>query len=204
MDLPGPLGESAIEILESVPNLSQLNGVNVSKILETGNHVIDAVLQPRLPEWTAEEPLADRVINAMWLYLMTYRLADEEKIDETSVWYVFLRLASDNSILIWLTLLTCYQLWLLKYLHKFKSFGMWLLYVQKLKLQKSFVFICLSWEKEYNYTSIKLVNRSWIVENLNSGYGDSCIFFLLFRMMKECLRKSKEVNEGREFWGICK
>lgn len=33
VDLPGPLGESAIEILESVPNLSQLNGVNVSKIL---------------------------------------------------------------------------------------------------------------------------------------------------------------------------
>lgn len=94
VDLPGPLGESAIEILESVPNLSQLNGVNVSKILETGNHVIDAVLQPRLPEWTDEEPLADRVVNAMWLYLMTYRLADEEKIDETSVWYVMDELGS--------------------------------------------------------------------------------------------------------------
>jgi tubulin--tyrosine ligase-like protein 12 len=86
VDIPGPLGESAIEILESLPNLSELNGVNASKILETGKHVIDSMLQPHLPEWTAEEPLADRIINAMWLYLMTYRLADEEKIDETSVW----------------------------------------------------------------------------------------------------------------------
>lgn len=87
MDIPGPLGESAIEILQSLPKLSELNCVNASKILETGKHVIDSMLQPRLPEWTAGEPLADRIINAMWLYLMTYRLADEEKIDETSVWY---------------------------------------------------------------------------------------------------------------------
>lgn len=87
MDIPGPLGESAVEILESLPNLSILNGVMASKILEHGKHVIDSKLQPHLPEWTADEPLADRVLNAMWPYLMTYRLADEEKIDETSVWY---------------------------------------------------------------------------------------------------------------------
>lgn len=87
MDIPGPLGESAVEILESLPNLSLLNGVMASKILEHGKHVIDSKLQPHLPEWTADEPLADRVLNAMWPYLMTYRLADEEKIDETSVWY---------------------------------------------------------------------------------------------------------------------
>ena len=66
-----------------------LNGVKASKILETGKHVIDSNLHPRLPEWAADEPLADRVINAMWLYLMSYRLADEEKLDETSVWYAF-------------------------------------------------------------------------------------------------------------------
>uniref|UniRef100_A0A2N9H5T5 Tubulin--tyrosine ligase-like protein 12 SET-like domain-containing protein n=1 Tax=Fagus sylvatica TaxID=28930 RepID=A0A2N9H5T5_FAGSY len=94
VDIPGPLGESAIEILESLPKLSELNGVNASKILETGKHVIDSILQLRLPEWTAEEPLADRIISAMWLYLMTYRLADEEKIDETSVWYVMDELGS--------------------------------------------------------------------------------------------------------------
>lgn len=50
--------------------------------------MIDSMLQPRLPEWSADQPLADRVLSAMWLYLMTYRLANEEKIDETSVWYV--------------------------------------------------------------------------------------------------------------------
>ena len=90
MDIPGPLGENAVEILESLPTLSSLNGVDVSKILETEKHVVDSMLQPRLPEWTAEEPLADRVLNAMWLYLMTYRLADEEKLDETPVWCAFL------------------------------------------------------------------------------------------------------------------
>lgn len=94
VDIPGPLGESAAEIVGALPNLSLLNGVNTSKILESGKSVVDAMLQPRLPEWTAGEPLTDRVINAMWLYLMTYRLADEEKIDETSVWYVMDELGS--------------------------------------------------------------------------------------------------------------
>ena len=89
MDIPGPFGESALEILESLPNLSVLNGVNASKIFETEKQVVDSALQPRLPEWTTDEPLTDRVINTMWQYLMTYRLADEEKIDETSVLYVF-------------------------------------------------------------------------------------------------------------------
>lgn len=92
VDIPGPLGESAIEILESLPSLSVLNGVSASKILDDGKHVIDSILQPRLPEWTADQPLTDRVLSAMWLYLMTYRLADEEKIDETSVWYALLLL----------------------------------------------------------------------------------------------------------------
>ncbi|XP_038701162.1 tubulin--tyrosine ligase-like protein 12 isoform X2 [Tripterygium wilfordii] len=94
LDIPGPLGESAIEILQSLPKLSLLNGIDASKILETEKHVIDSMLEPRLPEWTAGEPLPDRVINAMWLYLMTYRLANEEKIDETSVWYVMDELGS--------------------------------------------------------------------------------------------------------------
>lgn len=89
MDIPGPLGENAVRIVEALPNLSVLNGVSTSKISESGKSVVDSMLLPRLPEWTAGEPIADRIINAMWLYLMTYRLADEEKIDETSVWYAF-------------------------------------------------------------------------------------------------------------------
>ncbi|KAH1209508.1 Tubulin--tyrosine ligase-like protein 12 [Glycine max] len=94
VDIPGPLGGSAIEILESLPNISELNGISASKILETGKHIIDSMLLPRLPEWTPDEPLADRIINATWQYLMTYRLADEEKLDETSVWYVMDELGS--------------------------------------------------------------------------------------------------------------
>ena len=88
MDIPGPLGDSAVEIAESIPSISVLNGVNTTRILESGKSVIDSLLLPRLPEWTTGEPLLDRVLNAMWFYLMSYRLADEEKIDETSIWYV--------------------------------------------------------------------------------------------------------------------
>nr|GMC58963.1 tubulin--tyrosine ligase-like protein 12 [Ipomoea batatas] len=94
VDIPGPLGENAVRIVEALPNLSVLNGVSTSKISESGKSVVDSMLLPRLPEWTAGEPIADRIINAMWLYLMTYRLADEEKIDETSVWYVMDELGS--------------------------------------------------------------------------------------------------------------
>lgn len=90
VDIPGPLGNSAISILESLPNLSLLNSINASNIIESGKHIVDSALQPRLPEWSPEESLAERVIGAMWLYLMTYRLADEEKIDETPVWYAIL------------------------------------------------------------------------------------------------------------------
>lgn len=86
VDIPGPLGESAIEILKSLSNLVLLNGVKATKILESEKHVVDSALRPRLPEWSPDDSLTDRVLNAMWLYLMTYRLADEEKIDETSVW----------------------------------------------------------------------------------------------------------------------
>ncbi|GJN30454.1 hypothetical protein PR202_gb18762 [Eleusine coracana subsp. coracana] len=94
VDIPGPLGNSAISIIEALPNLSLLNGLNTSSIIEGGKHIVDSALQPRLPEWSSEEPLAERVIGAMWLYLMTYRLADEEKIDETPVWYVMDELGS--------------------------------------------------------------------------------------------------------------
>nr|GLL20714.1 tubulin--tyrosine ligase-like protein 12 [Ipomoea trifida] len=94
VDIPGPLGENAVRIVEALPNLSVLNGVSTSKISESGKSVVDSMLLPRLPEWTAGDPIADRIINAMWLYLMTYRLADEEKIDETSVWYVMDELGS--------------------------------------------------------------------------------------------------------------
>ncbi|KAL3532696.1 hypothetical protein ACH5RR_006217 [Cinchona calisaya] len=94
VDIPGPLGDGAVQILDSLPRLSSLNGVDASQILESEKSVVDSMLQPRLPEWTAGEPISDRVINAMWLFLMTYRLADEEKIDETSVWYVMDELGS--------------------------------------------------------------------------------------------------------------
>uniref|UniRef100_A0A7N0TS93 Tubulin--tyrosine ligase-like protein 12 SET-like domain-containing protein n=1 Tax=Kalanchoe fedtschenkoi TaxID=63787 RepID=A0A7N0TS93_KALFE len=94
VDIPGPLGANAWEILESLPNISTLNGVDASKIIEARKQTVESMLQPRLPEWTAEDSLVVRVLNAMWLYLLTYRLADDEKLDETSVWYMMDELGS--------------------------------------------------------------------------------------------------------------
>ncbi|KAK4396848.1 Tubulin--tyrosine ligase-like protein 12 [Sesamum angolense] len=94
VDIPGPLGDNAVNIIEALPTLSLLNGLSTSKILESEKSIVDSRLKPRIPELNAGESLADRVISAMWLYLMTYRLADEEKIDETSVCYVMDELGS--------------------------------------------------------------------------------------------------------------
>ncbi|KAF3775797.1 Tubulin--tyrosine ligase-like protein 12 [Nymphaea thermarum] len=91
VDIPGPLGRNAVEIIESLPLLSSLNGTPASKITEDEKEIVDSILEPRLPEWDAGEPLIERVMSAMWFYMMTYRLADEQKIDETPVWY-FLQL----------------------------------------------------------------------------------------------------------------
>ncbi|KAJ3673647.1 hypothetical protein LUZ60_005639 [Juncus effusus] len=94
VDIPGPLGERALHIIESLPNLSTLNKVSTSEIIESGKLVIYTELEPRFPEWSATDPVHERVISAMWRYLMTYRLADEQKIDETPVWYVMDELGS--------------------------------------------------------------------------------------------------------------
>ncbi|XP_078433351.1 tubulin-tyrosine ligase isoform X2 [Wolffia australiana] len=94
VDIPGPLGSSAMKIIEALPGLSSLNGVDTRDILENRKHVVDSGLQPRFPEWKASDTLAERVIAAMWPYLMTYRLADMEKIDDTPVWYVMDELGS--------------------------------------------------------------------------------------------------------------
>ncbi|XP_010428834.1 PREDICTED: tubulin--tyrosine ligase-like protein 12 [Camelina sativa] len=94
VDIPGPLGDNALEILEALSKLSLLNGVDTAKILENGKLVIYAMLQPRIPEPNPEDTLVDRVLGAMWLYAMNYRLADEEKLDESSLWYVMDELGS--------------------------------------------------------------------------------------------------------------
>ncbi|KAL6507667.1 hypothetical protein OROGR_023862 [Orobanche gracilis] len=94
VDIPGPLGENAVDITEALPGLCLLNGLTTSKILESQKSIVDSMLKPRLSELNVGESLVDRVVNAMWLYLMTYRLANEEKIDETSVWYVMDELGS--------------------------------------------------------------------------------------------------------------
>ncbi|KAL2653822.1 hypothetical protein R1flu_021950 [Riccia fluitans] len=94
VDIPGPLGNSAVEIAKAVPNLRSINGVEVNLLLKKGMEILDSDLKPRLPTWSPGEPLVDRVLRAMWNYVMTYRLADEEKLDETPVWYVMDELGS--------------------------------------------------------------------------------------------------------------
>lgn len=94
MSIPGPLGRNGVEILESLPNLSILNGVEATKVLEEGEAVVIGGLEQRFPEWSATEPAEEGILRAMWAYLMMYRLCDEEKVDETPIWYVMDELGS--------------------------------------------------------------------------------------------------------------
>ncbi|CAM6083327.1 unnamed protein product [Calypogeia fissa] len=94
VSIPGPLGNSAQKIVEGMPKLQSLNGVSVAVILDQEKEVLDSDLKRRFPVWSPEEPLVDRVMRAMWHYLMTYRLADEEKLDETPIWYMMDELGS--------------------------------------------------------------------------------------------------------------
>ncbi|KAI5084656.1 hypothetical protein GOP47_0000825 [Adiantum capillus-veneris] len=91
--IPGALGKTGIDILESLPNLSMLNGVEAIRIMEQGRDLVGN-LEQRFPQWSAMDSAEDRVLCAMWTYLMNYRLCDEEKLDETPVWYVMDELGS--------------------------------------------------------------------------------------------------------------
>ncbi|KAL2642268.1 hypothetical protein R1flu_009855 [Riccia fluitans] len=81
VDIPEPLGNSAVEIAKALPNLRSINGVEVNLLLKKGMEILDSNLKPG-------EPLVDRVLRAMRNYVMTYRLADEEKLDETPDWCI--------------------------------------------------------------------------------------------------------------------
>ncbi|KAJ7540971.1 hypothetical protein O6H91_10G039400 [Diphasiastrum complanatum] len=94
VDVPGPLGRSASKIAEALRNLAKLNGVDASQILEEDQQYVVNNLKPRLITCSKEEPLVERVLHAMWAYIMTYRLASEEKLDETPIWYVMDELGS--------------------------------------------------------------------------------------------------------------
>lgn len=73
-------------IVEALPNLKQLNGLSVSKILEEGHEDVKRNLRPRLPVVSKGSSLVERVMDAMWQYILTYRLADDEKLDDSPVW----------------------------------------------------------------------------------------------------------------------
>eukprot|EP00249_Psilotum_nudum_P018481 c26826_g1_i1 orf=394-2997(-) len=94
IDVPGPLGRDAEAILEGLPQLCELNGPSVVKILDEKKNIVVDNLKPALPEWGFEEPLVERVLRSMWKFLMTYRLADEVKLDETPIWYIMDELGS--------------------------------------------------------------------------------------------------------------
>nr|XP_024379358.1 tubulin--tyrosine ligase-like protein 12 [Physcomitrium patens] len=93
VDIPGPLG-NASSIAEALPFVLELNGRSRDKFLGEENNDTMSNLEPRLPMFSKEEPLIERVMSAMWQYINTYRLADEEKLDETPIWYVMDELGS--------------------------------------------------------------------------------------------------------------
>lgn len=81
VDSPGRFGSLA-SIAEALPTVTDVNGFPRSKALEGETEK----LRPRLPHFSKEVSLTDRVMSAMWQYISTYRLADEEKLDETPIW----------------------------------------------------------------------------------------------------------------------
>lgn len=85
VDAPGRLGSLA-SIAEALPTVTDLNGFPRSKVLGGETEELQNSLRPRLPLFSKEDPLMERVMSAMWQYIMTYRLADEEKLDETPIW----------------------------------------------------------------------------------------------------------------------
>lgn len=85
VDAPGRFG-SAASIAEALPTVTDVNGFPQSKFLGGENEELQNSLRPRLPLFSMEDPLMERVMAAMWQYILTYRLADEEKLDETPIW----------------------------------------------------------------------------------------------------------------------
>ncbi|KAH7297146.1 hypothetical protein KP509_26G055800 [Ceratopteris richardii] len=92
--IPGPLGTTLIEIAELLPNLLMLNGVDAAKVMEHGENFIVGNLEQRFPEFSPNDSTEERILHAMWAYMMTYRLCDEEKLDETPIWYIMDELGS--------------------------------------------------------------------------------------------------------------
>ena len=84
VDTPGRLG-SAASIAEALPTVTELNGHPRDKFIRGRDKELNGYLQPRLPVFS-EDPLIERITSAMWQYILTYRLADEEKLDETPIW----------------------------------------------------------------------------------------------------------------------
>ncbi|GAQ82856.1 Putative tubulin-tyrosine ligase [Klebsormidium nitens] len=95
IDVPGPLGATLKDVADALPKVTLINGLERDTILAAkGSTPITASLHPRLPTWQPGEPLVERVLRAMWQFVNTYRLATEEKLDETPVWYVMDELGS--------------------------------------------------------------------------------------------------------------
>lgn len=85
VDAQGRLG-SAASIAEALSNVTELNGLPRDSFMGGGDEEPNSKLRPRLPHFSKEDPLIDRIMSTMWQYILTYRLADEEKLDETPIW----------------------------------------------------------------------------------------------------------------------
>ncbi|GBG72467.1 hypothetical protein CBR_g12041 [Chara braunii] len=91
VDVPSPLGWTLDDITDNLPSLLEINNESVEEIRRKSSSVTNGSiddLEPRLPEWSQGEPVVDRVLRSMWQYVQEYRLATEEKLDETPIWYI--------------------------------------------------------------------------------------------------------------------
>ena len=108
VDLEGPFGFDPFEILSLLPSLEAINGVRTADMhAALSNNAASAsaaattapspgagrpssgglcCLFPRREKCERREPIAERVMRAMWRHAMVYRLASESQLDDTPVW----------------------------------------------------------------------------------------------------------------------
>lgn len=94
VDVPGPLGATASEVLQSLPFLDSVNGLAAVPLRPPGSEALGGTHSRSIKSlkrelsFQAGESLVQRVLDAMWQHAMHYRLATEEKLDESAVWYI--------------------------------------------------------------------------------------------------------------------
>ena len=89
-DMPSALSDNAAYATATSPAPAPVpataNGARSAAGTAAGGNGLCCCLFPRRDKCQGGEPIAERVMRAMWRYAMVYRLASESQLDDTPVW----------------------------------------------------------------------------------------------------------------------